>query len=130
VTHCYLHAIIFYNVGHMWKVKNISTCYIYKQSNLPMRSLLKTNSTKNLWWSQVLQKGSSSCSTCGTRRIILYLYDSQYEKKTFCRLLFILLSFFSFWPLHCLSFDLRILMTPLISSNFLKLCFLLIFGSR
>ena len=24
---------------------------------------------------------------------------------------------FSFWPLHCLSFDLRLLITPLVSSN-------------
>ena len=61
----------------------------------------------------------------------------------FCRSLFILLSIFfwpivlfvllfmdfdypfgisklflSFWPLYCLSFDLRILITPLVSSNF------------
>jgi len=35
----------------------------------------------------------------------------------FCRSLFVLLSFF-FWPLSCLSFfDLRILKTPLVSSN-------------
>ena len=34
----------------------------------------------------------------------------------FCRSLFVLLSFF-FWPLCCLSFDLRILITPLVSSN-------------
>ena len=41
----------------------------------------------------------------------------------FCRLLFILLSF-SFWP-YCLSFfDLRILITPVVSSNFSwKICF-------
>ena len=32
----------------------------------------------------------------------------------FCRSLFVLL-FFSFWSLHCLSFDLRILITPLVS---------------
>ena len=36
----------------------------------------------------------------------------------FCRSLFVFLSFF-FWPLCCLScFDLRILITPLVSSNF------------
>ena len=36
----------------------------------------------------------------------------------FCRSLFVLLSFF-FWPLSCLFFfDLRILITPLVSSNF------------
>jgi hypothetical protein len=35
----------------------------------------------------------------------------------FCRLLFVLLSFF-FWPLCCLSLDLRLLITPLVSSNF------------
>jgi hypothetical protein len=35
----------------------------------------------------------------------------------FCRLLFVLLSFF-FWPLYCLSFDLRLLGTPLIYSIF------------
>ena len=34
----------------------------------------------------------------------------------FCRSLFVLLSFF-FWPLCCLSFDLRILITHLVSSN-------------
>ena len=35
----------------------------------------------------------------------------------FCRSLFVLLSSF-FWPLHCLSFfDLRVLISPLISSN-------------
>ena len=35
----------------------------------------------------------------------------------FCRLLFVLLSFF-FWPLYCLSFfDWRILMTPLGENN-------------
>jgi hypothetical protein len=31
--------------------------------------------------------------------------------------LLVLLSLF-FWPLCCLSFDLRILITPLVSSNF------------
>ena len=36
----------------------------------------------------------------------------------FCRSLFVLLSFFSFWPLCCLFFfDIRILITPLVSSN-------------
>jgi hypothetical protein len=34
----------------------------------------------------------------------------------FCRSLFVLLYFF-FWPLCCLFFDIRILITPLISSN-------------
>ena len=34
----------------------------------------------------------------------------------FCRSLFVLLSFF-FWPLCCLFFDIRILITPLVSSN-------------
>ena len=34
----------------------------------------------------------------------------------FCRSLFVLL-FFLFWPLCCLSFDLRIMITPLVSSN-------------
>ena len=33
-----------------------------------------------------------------------------------CRSLFVLLSFF-FWPLCCLFFDIRILITPLVSSN-------------
>ena len=32
----------------------------------------------------------------------------------FCRSLFVLLSFF-FWPLCCLFFDIRILITPLVS---------------
>jgi len=36
----------------------------------------------------------------------------------FCRSLFVILSFF-FWPLRCLSFfDLRILITPLVSPSF------------
>ena len=36
----------------------------------------------------------------------------------FCRSLFVLLYFF-FWPLHCLFlFDIRILIAPLVSSNF------------
>jgi hypothetical protein len=34
----------------------------------------------------------------------------------FCRSLFVILFFF-FWPLRCLSFDLRILITPLVSPN-------------
>ena len=34
----------------------------------------------------------------------------------FCKSLFVLLSFF-FWPLCCLFFDVRILITPLVSSN-------------
>jgi hypothetical protein len=34
----------------------------------------------------------------------------------FCRSLFILLFVF-IWPLCCLSFDLRLLITPLVSSN-------------
>jgi hypothetical protein len=34
----------------------------------------------------------------------------------FCRSLFVLLYFF-FWPLCCLFFDIRILITPLVSSN-------------
>jgi hypothetical protein len=34
----------------------------------------------------------------------------------FCRLLFVLLYFF-FWPLCCLSFDIRILITPLLYST-------------
>jgi hypothetical protein len=34
----------------------------------------------------------------------------------FCRSLLILLSFF-IWPLYCLSFDLWILIIPLVSSN-------------
>jgi len=33
-----------------------------------------------------------------------------------CRSLFVLLSFF-FWPLNCLSLDLRLLITPLVSSS-------------
>jgi hypothetical protein len=37
----------------------------------------------------------------------------------FCRSLFVFLSFY-FWPLYCLSFfDLRLLITPLVSSNLL-----------
>jgi len=34
----------------------------------------------------------------------------------FCILLFVLLSIL-FWPLHCLAFDVRFLITPLVSSN-------------
>ena len=43
-----------------------------------------------------------------TRSLVLYVM--------FCRSLFVLLSFF-FWPLCCLFFDLRILITPLVSSS-------------
>ena len=39
----------------------------------------------------------------------------------FCSSLFVLMSFF-FWPLDCLSFDLRILITPLVSSNSSNSC--------
>ena len=35
----------------------------------------------------------------------------------FCKSLFVLLSFF-FWPLWCLFYDLRILINPLVSSNY------------
>jgi len=35
----------------------------------------------------------------------------------FCRSLLVLLSFF-FWPLRCLSFNLRVLVTPLVSSHY------------
>jgi hypothetical protein len=35
----------------------------------------------------------------------------------FCTSLFVFLSRF-FYPLYCLSFDLRLLVTPLVSSNF------------
>jgi hypothetical protein len=35
----------------------------------------------------------------------------------FCRLLFVLLSYL-FWQLYCLSFDLRLLISPLVSSTF------------
>ena len=35
----------------------------------------------------------------------------------FCRSLFVLLSFF-FWSLCCLSFDIRLLITPLVSSDY------------
>ena len=42
----------------------------------------------------------------------------MYVKHTlFCRSLFVLLYFF-FWPLCCLSFDLRILITPLVTSSY------------
>jgi hypothetical protein len=43
-----------------------------------------------------------------TRSLVLYVM--------FCRSLFVLLYFF-FWPLCCLSFDLQILITPLVSTN-------------
>ena len=39
----------------------------------------------------------------------------------FCRSLFVLLSFF-FWPLCCLSFDLQILITPLVSFQNIPPC--------
>ena len=42
-----------------------------------------------------------------------------------CRSLFVPLSFF-FWPLHCLSFDLRLLIIPVVSSN---LTFTMLMGS-
>ena len=40
----------------------------------------------------------------------------------FCGSLFVVLSFF-LWPLCCLSFDLQLLITPLVSSNFWPLTF-------
>ena len=52
-----------------------------------------------------------------------YLYSSHFGKcpmpilDLFLRSLFVFLSFF-FWPLFCLSFDLHLLIIPLISSNF------------
>ena len=45
------------------------------------------------------------------RFVLFYLLFSVYWFVDRC------LSFF-FWPLHCLSFDLRLLITPLVSSNF------------
>ena len=39
----------------------------------------------------------------------------------FLRLLLVPLSFF-FWPLYCLSFDLRILITPLLSLSLIESC--------
>jgi hypothetical protein len=45
----------------------------------------------------------------------------------FCRSLFVLSSFY-FWPLCCLSFDLRILITPLVSSNSSSVKFVSYFG--
>ena len=51
--------------------------------------------------------------------------------RMFCRPLFVLLSF-SFCPLCCLSFNLRILITPLVSSNssyaYFKVLFKLFFS--
>jgi len=47
----------------------------------------------------------------------------------FCRSLFVLLSFF-IWSLRCLSFDLRLLITHLVSSDFLKLELTLFYDSR
>ena len=48
----------------------------------------------------------------------------------FCRSLFVLLYFF-FWPLCCLFFfDIRILITLLVSSNFWPLCCLFFFDIR
>jgi hypothetical protein len=49
-----------------------------------------------------------SSGVCVTQSLVLWVM--------FCKSLFGLLSFF-FWPLCCLSFDLRILITPLVSSN-------------
>jgi hypothetical protein len=36
----------------------------------------------------------------------------------FCKPLFVLILFFFLWPLHCLSFYLRLLISPLVSSSF------------
>ena len=52
---------------------------------------------------------------CGTFSLlfILFLY---FFYVVLCRSFFVPLSFF-FWPLHCLSFDLRLLIIPVVSSN-------------
>jgi hypothetical protein len=70
---------------------------------------------------------SSSCSTSGPKNLLLvkwWCHASVFHVRIkwlcicmFCRSLFVLLSFF-FWPSCCLSFfDLRILITPVVSSN-------------
>jgi hypothetical protein len=59
---------------------------------------------ENLRWSPVFSEVRVAPS------LVFYLM--------FCRSLFVLLPFF-FWPLYCLSFfDLLLLITPLVSSNF------------
>ena len=50
---------------------------------------------------------------------IVPCFDVRYDfrmKTMYCRSLFVLLFIFLFWPLCCLSSDLRILITPLVSS--------------
>ena len=54
---------------------------------------------------------SSNDFSIGIFNLVLVFWE------VFCRLLFVLLVFFA-WPLYCLSFDLRLLITPLVSSNF------------
>jgi hypothetical protein len=52
-----------------------------------------------------------NCGIINCYHVIIFSFICMY-----CRSLFVLLSFF-FWPLCCLFFDLRILITPLVSSN-------------
>ena len=48
---------------------------------------------------------------------MIYVAQSVVFCVVVCRSLFVLLSF-SVWPLYCLFFDLRFLITPLVYSNF------------
>jgi hypothetical protein len=65
--------------------------------------------------------GAGTAYTSGSPEITTVLSGVRFARslffcEVFCRSLFVILSFF-FWQLCCLSFDLRILITPLISSS-------------
>jgi len=67
-----------------------------------MKTVSKTNRT-----ALVMQLFGKNSGVRVTRSLVLCVM--------FCRSLFLL--FFFFWPLCCMSYDLRILITPLVSSN-------------
>jgi hypothetical protein len=109
------------------KDKKRSTKYTHKAKNRVIRTPIKTMGEPSC-----SRRVSSSCSTSDTRRVNLATNpainhgrgkdrDSCYSICSFicmfCRSLFVLLYFF-FWPLCCLFFfDIRILITLLLSSN-------------
>ena len=66
--------------------------------------------------------------SCSPRSLVVFVL---LDLKLYCRSMFVLLSFF-FWSLCCLFFDIRILITPLVSSKSsfvnITMCIWLTFG--
>jgi hypothetical protein len=90
---------------------------MHKANDRVTRTPLKTG------WSQVLRKCSAVPAPLvepfdifQLPSVILNLHIHTFALCMFCRSLFVRLSFF-FWPLCCLSFELQILITPLVSSK-------------